>query len=72
MAVCFSLAQEREHPQVVESLGLCGAPDWADYTAEDLWFSGVLNMVVATFPGDLVTPLTLVISLLWSMFPQSL
>lgn len=71
-AVCFSLAQEREHPRVVGSLGLCGAGAWADYTAGDLWFLGVLNMVVATFPNDLVTPLTLVISLLWSMFPQSL
>lgn len=72
MAVCFSLAREREHTRVVESLGLGGAPDWTDYTAGDSWFLGVLNMAVTTFSGDLVTPLTLAISLLWSMFPQSL
>lgn len=56
----------------MESLGLGGAPDWADYTAGDSWFLRVLNMAVTTFSGDLVTPLTLAISLLWSMFPQSL
>lgn len=28
-------------------------------------------MAVTTFSGDLVTVLTLVISLLWSVFPQS-
>lgn len=46
-----------------------GAPAWAGLHCWGFVVLGVLNMAM-TFAGDLVT--TLVISLPWSVFPQTL